>query len=99
MRRFMVIMLALLLAAGSTIVVAQTEFVTPGENLVVEGVSRIPVAMTEEIDRYTEFRYAGLSNWHPARTTNNEKGKVCIGRVPRTAYRCRSGETFEKVRS
>jgi dipeptidyl aminopeptidase/acylaminoacyl peptidase len=63
----MVIMLALLLAAGSTIVVAQTEFVTPGENLVVEGVSRIPVAMTEEIDRYTEFRYAGLSNWHPTK--------------------------------
>jgi dipeptidyl aminopeptidase/acylaminoacyl peptidase len=60
-------MLSLLFAATATIVLAQSEFVTPGENLVVEGIPGIPAAMAEEIDRYTEFRYAGLSSWHPLR--------------------------------
>ncbi|MEK6410508.1 MAG: hypothetical protein AABN34_26590 [Acidobacteriota bacterium] len=67
MRRLMKAILVLLFAAGSTVVVAQSEFVTPGENLVVEGIPNIPAPMAEEINRYTEFRYAGLSNWHPTR--------------------------------
>ena len=67
MKRFLKVMLSLLLAAELTVVVAQSDFVTPGENLVVEGIPNIPVAMAEEINRYTEFRYAGLSNWHPTR--------------------------------
>jgi len=49
-------MLVLLFVAGSTVVFAQSEFLTPGENLVVEGIPGIPVAMVEEINRYTEFR-------------------------------------------
>src|SRR5262245_17662326 len=67
MRIFMKVILALLFAAGSTVVVAQSEVVTPGENLVVEGIPNISVAMAEEINRYTEFRYAGLINWHPTK--------------------------------
>jgi protease II len=67
MGRFMKVILTLLFAAGSTVVVAQSDFVTSGENLVVEGIPNIPVALAEEINRYTEFRYAGLSNWHPTK--------------------------------
>ena len=67
MSRLMKVTLALFLAAGSTVVLAQSEFITPGENLVVEGIPNIPAAMAEEINRYTEFRYAGISNWHPTR--------------------------------
>jgi dipeptidyl aminopeptidase/acylaminoacyl peptidase len=67
MGRFMKVILTLLFAAGSTVVVAQSDFVTSGENLVVEGIPNIPVALAKEINRYTEFRYAGLSNWHPTK--------------------------------
>ena len=67
MSRFMKLTLALLFAIGSTVALAQSELVTPGENLVLEGIPKISAAMAEEINRYTEFRYAGLSNWHPSR--------------------------------
>jgi dipeptidyl aminopeptidase/acylaminoacyl peptidase len=41
--------------------------VTPGDNLVVEGIPPVPVAMADEIDRYLEFRAATIADWHPAR--------------------------------
>ena len=67
MNRFMKVMLALPFAASLTVAVAQNDMVSPADNLVVEGIPKIPVAMAEEINRYTEFRYAGLSNWHPTK--------------------------------
>lgn len=72
MKRFIKVLLALLFlpllfAAQLTVAVGQSEFATPGENLVVEGIPNIPAALAEEVNRYTEFRYAGLSNWHPTR--------------------------------
>jgi len=57
----------LLFAASLTVVVAQNDVVSPADNLVAEGIPRIPVAMAEEINRYTEFRSAILANWHPSR--------------------------------
>src|SRR6266404_4625630 len=65
MKRFMKAMLALLFAASVTVIVAQSDVVSPADNLVVEGIPKIPAALADEINRYTEFRYAGLSNWHP----------------------------------
>ena len=41
--------------------------VTPGENLVVEGVPAIPDSLADRVDRYTEFRSATLRGWHPIR--------------------------------
>nr|CAA9293471.1 FIG00684568: hypothetical protein [uncultured Armatimonadetes bacterium] len=41
--------------------------VAPGENLVVQGVPPIPAALAEKVGRYTEFRAAGLLDWHPER--------------------------------
>src|SRR6266571_7295744 len=67
MERFMKVMLSLLFAASVTVVVAQDGVVSPADNLVVEDIPKIPVAMAEEINRYTEFRYASLSNWHPTK--------------------------------
>ena len=37
----------------------------PNENLVLEGVPPIPMAIAQTIERYTEFRSAGLASWHP----------------------------------
>ncbi len=39
----------------------------PNENLVVEGIPPIPLTLVEGIRRYTEFRSASLSSWHPQR--------------------------------
>jgi dipeptidyl aminopeptidase/acylaminoacyl peptidase len=39
--------------------------IAPPENLVVEGIPSIPAALVETVDRYTEFRAASLSSWHP----------------------------------
>ncbi|HEV7889034.1 MAG TPA: prolyl oligopeptidase family serine peptidase [Pyrinomonadaceae bacterium] len=41
--------------------------VTPGDNLVVEGVPAIPASVADEVRRYTEYRTAGLASWHPVR--------------------------------
>src|SRR6185295_8516640 len=56
-------------ASISFLLSAQTSSptITPGENLVVEGVTPIPVAVADEVGRYTEFRTATLASWHPVR--------------------------------
>jgi dipeptidyl aminopeptidase/acylaminoacyl peptidase len=46
---------------------AQTDEVVPGDNLVVEAIPKIPTTLAEAVGRYTEFRFAGLSSWHPTR--------------------------------
>jgi dipeptidyl aminopeptidase/acylaminoacyl peptidase len=47
--------------------VAQGDEILPNENLVAEGIPRIPGALAESVGRYSEFRTAGFSSWHPAR--------------------------------
>jgi dipeptidyl aminopeptidase/acylaminoacyl peptidase len=49
------------------VLVAQENAIAPGDNLVVEGVPRIPATLAEEVARYTEFRSASLQDWHPTR--------------------------------
>jgi dipeptidyl aminopeptidase/acylaminoacyl peptidase len=46
---------------------AQGGFVTPGDNLIVEGIPKISSALAERVARYTESRSAGLASWHPVR--------------------------------
>jgi len=48
-------------------VFAQTGDVKPPESLVIEGVPPIPAALAERVGRYTDFRAAGFSSWHPTR--------------------------------
>ncbi|MEA5573175.1 S9 family peptidase [Calothrix sp. UHCC 0171] len=49
------------------IATAQTPTITPGDNLVVEGIPPIPATLVENVERYTNFRAASLSSWHPQR--------------------------------
>lgn len=46
---------------------AQSPAITPNENLVVEGIPAIPTTLADTVDRYTNFRSAGLFSWHPIR--------------------------------
>lgn len=46
---------------------AQNGTLVPADNLVTEGIPPIPTSLVEDVQRYTEFRSAGLSSWHPTR--------------------------------
>ena len=46
---------------------AEAPTIKPGDNLVVEGVPPIPAALADDVWRYTEFRSAAFSSWHPLR--------------------------------
>jgi len=52
---------------SSSMVFAQSAAIAPNENLVSEGIPAIPAALAETVDRYTQFRSASLSSWHPTR--------------------------------
>ncbi|MEO7822280.1 MAG: S9 family peptidase [Gemmatimonadaceae bacterium] len=41
--------------------------ITPGENLVIDGVPGIPASIAAAVRRYTESRSAGVADWHPTR--------------------------------
>ena len=47
--------------------IPQTKFVTPPENLYLDGVPQVPVSLTEDVNKYTEFRAATFINWHPVK--------------------------------
>lgn len=41
--------------------------ITPGANLVVEGIPEIPAAIAADVQRYNESRGAGFVAWHPVK--------------------------------
>jgi dipeptidyl aminopeptidase/acylaminoacyl peptidase len=51
----------------SALAFPQSDEVVPNENLVAEGIPKIPGAIAEAAGRYSEFRSADFSSWHPAR--------------------------------
>ena len=55
---------ALSSAAGAG---AQAADVKPPDSLVVEGVPPIPASLADAVGRYTEFRSAAFTSWHPTR--------------------------------
>ncbi len=64
--RIVVRLLAVLLL--TTAVFAQSDdSVAPNENLVVEGVPKIPVSLAETARRYTQLRSAAFADWNPVR--------------------------------
>jgi len=63
MRRALVCLTLLL---GATAVLAQTD-IAPNENLVLDGIPKIPAAVAEAVGRYTEGRSAAFAAWHPTR--------------------------------
>jgi len=46
---------------------AQSDEIVPNENLVVEGIPKIPASLAESVGRYSEFRNAGFASWHPTK--------------------------------
>jgi dipeptidyl aminopeptidase/acylaminoacyl peptidase len=56
-----------LLLLSARLLASQEDAIVPGDNLVVEGIPRIPRTLAEEVARYTEFRSATLQDWHPTR--------------------------------
>ncbi len=51
----------------ATIVVAQSDEVVPNENLVAEGIPKIPASLAASVGRYSEFRTAFFASWHPTK--------------------------------
>ncbi len=51
----------------ATLAFAQGDEVVPNENLVVEGIPKIPISLAESVGRYSEFRSADFMSWHPTR--------------------------------
>jgi dipeptidyl aminopeptidase/acylaminoacyl peptidase len=62
MKVFARLLAVLLLTA---IAFPQTDEIAPNENLVVEGIPKIPAALAEGVERYTNFRGANLQSWNP----------------------------------
>lgn len=65
MKRHARLIVVLSLLASSAL--AQGGLIVPGDNLVVEGVPQIPATLAEDVRRYTEFRSASFTNWHPTK--------------------------------
>lgn len=65
MKRFILVS-GLFLASGIRSL-AQENMIAPGENLVVDGVPKIPASLADTIGRYTENREAFQTDWHPTR--------------------------------
>ena len=63
--------LALVVALGvflvSAVLWGQPADIVPADNLVVEGIPKIPAELVEQAGRYSEFREAAFMSWHPAR--------------------------------
>ncbi|MGA2414305.1 MAG: S9 family peptidase [Candidatus Sulfotelmatobacter sp.] len=51
----------------ATLAFAQSTEIVPNENLVAEGIPKIPAALAETAGRYSEFREAAFASWHPAK--------------------------------
>jgi dipeptidyl aminopeptidase/acylaminoacyl peptidase len=45
----------------------QTDQIAPNENLVAEGIPKIPTSLAETVERYTNFRAAVLDSWNPTK--------------------------------
>jgi dipeptidyl aminopeptidase/acylaminoacyl peptidase len=51
----------------TTLAFAQSNEIAPNENLVAEGIPKIPASLAETAGRYSEFREADFASWHPTK--------------------------------
>jgi len=56
-----------LLALAAAVPAGAGEEIVPNENLVVDGIPKLPSAIADGVGRYTEFRAALFRSWHPTR--------------------------------
>ena len=64
MKRCVRLMMVVLWAA---LAFAQSDEIVPNENLVAEGIPKIPASLADTVERYTNFRSAFLESWNPAK--------------------------------
>jgi len=64
MKRFICLFLLVFLSASAF---PQNAGIVPNENLVVEGIPKIPASLAETVERYTNFRGASLGSWDPVK--------------------------------
>jgi len=64
MKRFICLFLLVFLSAPAF---PQNAEIVPNENLVAEGVPKIPASLAETVERYTNFRGASLDSWDPVK--------------------------------
>ncbi len=63
--RLMVILAAtLFVSVGAP---AQEQVIAPADNLIVDGVPKIPASMAETAGKYASYRSASLADWHPTK--------------------------------
>jgi Tol biopolymer transport system component len=69
-RKSMMKRFCLLLALGIFVLApvrAQDSVIAPADNLIVDGVPKIPAALAETAGRYGSYRSASLADWHPTK--------------------------------
>jgi len=66
MKRLLLI-LPLLFSISLAVTAAQEAVVNPPESLVVQSVTKVPVALAETAGRYGSYRNAALTDWHPTK--------------------------------
>src|SRR5262245_1559663 len=67
MRRHHVVLLGALVVLGVGLAAADDEVVPPAENLVVDGVPKVPASLAAAVASYTELRPTSFMAWHPTR--------------------------------
>ena len=69
MKRFSILLPLVLLAsiAFAQNVFAQDDAIAPADNLVTEGIPKIPSAVVGAVGRYSEFRTAAFGSWNPTK--------------------------------
>ena len=65
LKTIFVVMAFVFATFAAHVAVAQDGAITPGENLVVDGVPAIPASLAETAGRYGSFRTATLADWSP----------------------------------
>jgi dipeptidyl aminopeptidase/acylaminoacyl peptidase len=64
----MKVFLRLVMVCGLSIAAfSQSDAVVANENLVVEGIPKIPASLAQTVDRYNNFRGASLDSWDPVK--------------------------------
>ncbi len=67
MKRFVLFLFLAAAVLAAAPAFAQNAEIAPGDNLVVDGVPRIPARLAETAGRYGNYRSATLADWHPER--------------------------------
>jgi len=64
-KKLILILAAMLLVAAAA--PAQEPVIAPADNLIVDGVPKIPASLAETAGRYGSYRSASLADWHPTK--------------------------------